>query len=88
MIRVLVYSCLISLALGCGPDRKVITDEKNSIHLVPFMCTYFGFPVSELSECSLACPSALYEAHDIEEFTGSLECTHPKYSLLQCRIDF
>ncbi len=85
--NVLVYSCLIGLALGCGPDRKVITDEKNSLHLVPFMCHYFGFPISELSECALACPSSLHAAYDLEKFTSSLECTHPKYSLLQCRID-
>ena len=86
--NVLVCYCLIGLALGCGPDRGVITDEKNSLHLVPFMCTYFGLPISELSECFIACPSSLHAAHDIEEFTASLECTHPRYSLLQCRIDF
>ena len=86
--NVLVCCCLVSLALGCGSDRGLITDEKNSLHLVPFMCSYFGLSIPELSECSIACPSSVYEAHDIEEFTASLECTHPKYSLLQCRIDF
>ncbi len=87
MRHVLVYCCLIGLALGCGPDRKVTTDEKNGLHFVPFVCDYFGLAIPELSECALACPSSLHEAHDLEKFTSSLECTHPRYSLLQCRAD-
>ena len=91
MIRyVLAYSLSFVLGLGCSPEneiRTVVGDEGNSLHLVPFSCAYLGIEISELSGCSIACPAALLSSYDLERFTQKLECTHPRYSLLQCGLD-
>ena len=74
---------------GCEPEEPKVTtvgEAGNTLHLVPFGCSYFGIGISELAGCSIACPGSVFAAHDLSKFTASLECSHPDYEYLQCRI--
>ena len=87
---VLVGCLFCCLVLGCDPEAPEVRDfgpAGNRIHLLPFSCTYFGLPISELEGCSIACPGSVFGAYDLATFTARLECAHPHYKLLQCGID-
>ena len=93
MLRNAILGCCVLVCLvfnGCEPrPPKVNTvgEAANTLHLVPFSCSFLGIPLSELDACSIACPGSVFAAHELGQFTASLSCTHPKYELLQCGID-
>ena len=90
MVRHVLGCCLFfCVVLGCNPEAKEIEEfgaAGNSLHLVPFTCRYLGIEISELSECSIACPGSVLATYDLRSFADSLECTHPAYAHLQCRL--
>ena len=86
-----VAACLFvwfSMAVSQDPTKvNTVGEAANTLHLVPFSCSFLGIPLSELDGCSIACPGSVFAAHELGQFTASLSCTHPKYELLQCGID-
>jgi len=89
MVRyaVLVSCLLCCLGLGCGPEAEItqVGSPSNRLHLIPFRCSYLGITITELADCSLACPGRVFEDYDLATFTAALECRHPAYEHLQCR---
>jgi hypothetical protein len=90
-MRNILFICLLVVGFiccGAAPSEiKEVGPASSRLHLVPFTCTYFGIAISELSGCHIACPGIVFHEHDLERFTSNLECTHPNYSLLQCRAN-
>jgi len=92
MVRHVLGCCLFfCVVLGCNPEAKEIEIGEfgaagNSLHLIPFACSYLGVEISELSGCFVACPGAVLATYDLRSFAESLVCTHPSYTHLQCRL--
>ena len=87
--RFFIWVCFV-LCVSCGGNRspKIINENTaNPLHLIPFSCSYLGFPIGELSSCWIACSKSVVEEYDIESFSASLECAHPDYSVLRCGIE-
>ena len=88
---VLLFFILSFGCCGSGPREIQQVDAgatTPALHLIPFECSYLGFPIGELSDCYIACPSEVFQSYDLESFTSSLQCTHPNYEFLQCRTNF
>lgn len=74
---------------SCGKREAQVVDASSPdpLHLIPFSCSYLGFPIPELDQCWLACNKSVIEEYNLNEFTVALECVHPDYSALQCGLD-
>ena len=88
-IRALVFLLLSLHVFSCGKrEQKVVNvGSHDPLHLIPFSCSYLGFPIPELEQCWLACNRSVIEDYELSNFTVELECVHPDYSALQCGLD-
>ena len=90
MSRYVVYICVwAALILACGPSPEIeeIGEAGNTLHLIPFQCSYLGIPISELDGCSIACPGRVFYDHNLAEFSASLQCEQPSYDFLVCELN-
>lgn len=81
------FILLLFLLLSCGPEPEKEIAAADPLHLLPFSCRYLGFKLKQLEGCSIACPKSVLEKNDVRRFTAELECTHPAYSLLRCKME-
>ena len=88
-IRTFLYVISFVSCLSCGQRERQIVNASSPdpLHLIPFSCSYLGFPIPELDQCWLACNKSVIEEYNLDNFAVDLQCSHPDYSALQCGLD-